>query len=294
MAVARSEDTILMNKEKIITENVYARTKKSWGLEVWREMMEELYNSRELIWMLFLRDFKSRYKQSILGILWTVIQPVIAVATFMFLNRSGLLNVSSTGVPYPVYLLLGLTIWQVFAGGLVALCNSVVSGGSMVVKVNFPKETLVISAFGQVIFEVLIRMILLVIVMVIMGVAPGRLAVFFPLALIPILFMTLGLGMLLALFNVFLRDIGNALTVVLPFLMFLSPVIYPIPEKGALSMLMRYNPLTALIETPRAFLTGGGPEVYGTFALAGIASIAIFLVAWRLFHLTESRMAERI
>ena len=211
-----------------------------WGLHIWREMLEEALSSRELTWRLFIRDFSARYKQSVLGVAWAVILPIIAVGTFVILNRSGLLNVGDTGVPYPVYALLGLTIWQVFAGGLTACSNAIISGGSMVIKINFPKETLVIAAMGQAIFELLVRIILLAIVMIIFQASPTWTVVFFPVTLLPLVMLTLGLGLSLSLINVVLRDVASIVTLTTTFLMFLTPVIYPAPNTGSLATLMAF------------------------------------------------------
>ena len=112
---------------------------RGWGIKVWKEMLSELYESRELTLRLFLRNFKAKYRQTVLGFLWAVIMPLMTVGTFVFLNRAGVLNIGEVEIPYPAYALLGLTIWQVFAGGIRSCSNSIVAGGSMVVKINFPK-----------------------------------------------------------------------------------------------------------------------------------------------------------
>ena len=280
----------MSTEERIYTPNQTA----GWGPSVWREMVGELVRSRELAWQLFMRDFSARYRQSVLGVLWALILPLIAVGTFVFLNRSGLLNVGDTGVPYPVYALLGLTIWQVFSGGLTISSNAIVAGGSMVVKINFPKETLVIAAMGQVIFELLVRLVLLAIVMAIFQVTPKWTVVFFPFTLLPLLMLTLGLGFFLSLVNVLLRDVPNVVTLATTFLMFLTPVVYPVPATGPLAALMAVNPLAGLVRASRDMVfTGYLTDPVG-FAWASALAVVFFLFAWRVFHLVEPRMAERV
>lgn len=280
----------MSTEERIYTPNQTA----GWGPSVWREMVGELVRSRELARQLFMRDFSARYRQSVLGVLWALILPLIAVGTFVFLNRSGLLNVGDTGVPYPVYALLGLTIWQVFSGGLTISSNAIVAGGSMVVKINFPKETLVIAAMGQVIFELLVRLVLLAIVMAILQVTPKWTVVFFPFTLLPLLMLTLGLGFFLSLVNVLLRDVPNVVTLATTFLMFLTPVVYPVPETGPLAALMAVNPLAGLVRASRDMVfTGYLTDPVG-FAWASALAVVFFLFAWRVFHLVEPRMAERV
>ncbi len=276
-------------------EHVYTPNYSSgWGLHVWQEMIREAIRSRELIWRLFIRDFSARYRQTVLGVGWAVIPPIIAVGTFVLLSRSGILNVGVTVIPYPVYALMGLTIWQLFAGGVIACSNAIVTGGSMVIKINFPKETLIIAAIGQATFELIVRVILLAIVMTIFRIAPMWTIVFFPFTLLPLVILTLGLGFFFGLVNVMVRDVGNVVGMATSFLMFLTPVLYPAPQEGLLAKLMKCNPLTALVTASRDMVfTGYLTNAFG-FAWAAALALFFFFFAWRLFHLGEPRMAERI
>lgn len=277
-------------QERIYTPN----QARLWGISVWHEMFREIMDNRELIWRLFMRDFSARYRQSVLGILWAIILPLIAVGTFVFLNRTGVLNVGDTGVPYPVYALLGLTIWQVFAGGLTVCSNAIVGGGSLVVKINFPKETLVLAAMGQVVFEFLVRLTLLLIVMGLYGVVPKWTIIFFPLTMIILFVFTLSLGFFLSLLNVMLRDVANMATLLTTFLMFLTPVVYPVPKSGAFTKLMAFNPLSGLVTASRDMMVTGHLTDPGGFVWSATLAIVFFFFAWRVFHMVEPRMAERM
>lgn len=258
------------------------------------EMARDLSSSRELIWRLFVRDFSARYKQTLLGVLWAVIMPLVMVGTFWFLNRSGVLNLGDLDLPYAAYALLGLAFWQIFAGGLVAASNSIVSGGSMVVKINFPKESLVIASLGQTLVETLVRLALVVIVFIYYQIVPAWTALLVPAAIIPLLLLTLGLGFLLSLLNALFRDIANIVTVAVTFLLFLTPVLYPPPAGRAFQLLNQFNPLSPLVTGPRDLVIVGHLTDPVGFAWAGLASLAVFLLSWRLFHLAQARMTERM
>jgi lipopolysaccharide transport system permease protein len=265
-----------------------------WSAIVWREMAEELLRSHELIWRLFVRDFSARYKQSVLGVLWAVIMPLAVVGTFAFLNSSGVLNVGEVAIPYPAYALLGLTIWQMFAGGLAECSNAIVAGGGMVVKINFPKEALVIASLGQALVETLIRTGLLVFIFSYYRVMPQWTTVFFPVLLFPLLLLTLGLGFLLSLLNVLFRDVGHMVTLGTMLLLFLTPVLYPPADSGILAAVSAYNPLAALVVGARDMVITGHMTRPGQYARAAGFCLVLFLVSWRLFHLVEPRMAERV
>jgi lipopolysaccharide transport system permease protein len=265
-----------------------------WRAGVWREMAEEVLRSHELIWRLFMRDFSARYKQSILGVLWAVIMPLAVVATFAFLNSSGVLNIGEVVIPYPAYALLGLTIWQLFAGGLTECSNAIVAGGGMVVKINFPKEALVIASLGQALVDTLIRMGLLVFIFSYYRVVPQWTTVFFPILLFPLLLLTLGLGFLLSLLNVIIRDVGHMVTMGTTLLLFLTPVLYPAGKSGILAAVSAYNPLAALVVGARDMVVTGRLTDPGHYAWATGFCVVLFLVSWRLFHMVEPRMAERV
>jgi lipopolysaccharide transport system permease protein len=265
-----------------------------WTPRFWKDVFRRLTDNRELIWRLFLRDFHARYRQTLLGLAWAIIVPLIAVGTFVLLNRSGVLDIGEISVPYPLYALLGLTVWQVFAGGLVVSSNSLVGAGSMVVKVDFPRETLVVAAFGQVTVEFLVRLALLVGLCIYHGFVPPVAALWFPITLVPLVLTTLGLGFVLALINVVVRDVANIVVFVTNFLLFLTPVLYPVPEQGPLAIVSRYNPLAILVRVPSDLVIEGRVREPETFALAAVVSVFFFLFSWRLFVLTEMRMTERM
>jgi len=263
------------------------------GIKIWLKMFQELISSRELIWRLFIRDFLAKYKQTVLGIFWAIIMPLLMVASFIFLNRAGLLNIGKTVVPYPVFALVGISIWQLFATGVTACAGSIVQAGGMVVKVNFPKESLVIAALAQSIFEFLVRIGLLLIVFIIYRIVPSWASIFLPLVLIPLLLLTLGLGFLFAILNVVVRDIANILTLMTTFLLFLTPVLYPLPAGIFFALLNICNPLSALITAGRDLVIFGCIKEPLQFSLASLVSLLIFLISWRIFYLVESRMPER-
>ena len=101
-----------------------------------RLMWQELLSSRELIWRLFLRDFCAKYRQSVLGVLWVLIMPLVAVGMFVVMNKAGILNISDVGIPYPLYAIIGLTAWNLFAVGLTASSQAIVGAGSMVMRIS--------------------------------------------------------------------------------------------------------------------------------------------------------------
>ncbi len=261
---------------------------------VWREMFADLFRSRELIWRLFLRDFSARYRQSLLGILWVILNPLITVGIFVYLKKSGIFNIGSTNVPYPVFALVGLTVWSLFATGLTACSNSIVNAGAMVTKINFPKSSLVIASSGQAVVEFIVRLALTIIVFLIYKVVPSWTAVFLPLVVIPIFLITLGMGFFLSLLAGLFRDTINIVTLFTTFLLFLVPVLYPAPESGLFAAVNIWNPLSHLIVACRDVIFLGQFTNPAGFWYSTLFSVLVLGFSWRFFHIVEPKIAERI
>jgi lipopolysaccharide transport system permease protein len=261
------------------------------GIGIWKEMVHELFQFRELIWRLFIRDISAKYKQSLLGNVWSLIMPFVAIGTFMYLGRAGILNIGPTGMPYPLYALIGLSIWQIFSTGLSAGSNSLVGAGDLITKINFPREVIVIASLAQSIYEFAIKMGLIILSFFIFHFIPSWKIIFLPFMLLPLLILTVGLSLILSLLNGVIRDIGNIVTLLLMFLMFLTPVLYPIKNAD---WLFEFNFLTALINAPREMMTLGHLSHPGHFMMASTVSLLIFFISWRIFHLAETKIPERL
>lgn len=278
--------------DKITTYEPDNSLKKGY-ISIFKEIFNEFKENRWLTLQLFKRDFFAVYKQSFIGVFWAFIVPIVSVGTFIILNRAGVFNVGNINVPYPIYAVLGIAFWQLFATGLIASSNSLTKAGGMITKINFSKKSLVIASTGQSIVSFLIQLVLICILFICYKIAPSAAILFIPILIIPIMLFTLGLGFILSLLNGVIRDIGNALSVFLTFLMFLTPVLYAKP-KGILLHITKYNPLYYMVSTPRELiLMGTISELKGFLISIGI-SIIVFIICLIAFHLTETRVAERI
>ena len=262
------------------------------GIKIWPMMFAELKTCRGLTWRLFVRDLTAKYKQSVFGVLWILIMPFIAIGTFIYLNRTGIINIGHVGMPYPLYALIGLSVFQLFSTGIVSGCNSLVSAGDMITKINFPRESLVIASLAQALFEFLIKLFFIFLLIMIYHLPLRWEMVFLPLMVLPIVILTLGLSLVLSLVNGILRDTAQMVVLLTSFLMFLTPVLYPVPEGKA--YLFQLNPLTPLVNAPRDLIVYGTIKNPLDFGLAAILSVLIFFIAWRMFHLVETKIPERV
>ena len=279
---------------EIITTYEPDNSLKKGYLSIFNEIFSEIKKNRWLTYQLFRRDFFAIYKQSFIGVFWAFIIPLVSVGTFIILNRSGVFNLGEIDVPYPIFAILGMAFWQLFATGLVASSNSLVKAGSMIVKINFSKKSLVFASAGQSIVPFLIQFILVCVLFFIYGITPSIAILLVPLLVIPITLFTLGLGFILSLLNGVVRDIGNVLSILVTFLMFLTPVLYAKPTIGILATSTEYNPLYYLVSMPRELILMGTISEWRGFLVSSIIAVIIFIVCLTVFHLTETRVAERI
>ena len=134
------------------------------GIAAWADMFRELMSSRELIWRFIVRDISARYKQSLAGLLWAFLTPLAMMILFVWIKNTQVLPIKDTTMPYPAFVFLGQMIWLLFSHGITTSANSFVEAGPLLTKINFPRETLIISSLGQTVFEFIIRIPLLLIV----------------------------------------------------------------------------------------------------------------------------------
>lgn len=267
---------------------------KKGYINIFIEILDEVKRNRWLIYQLFRRDFLSTYKQSFLGIFWAVILPLVSIAVFIALNRSGILNVGNIGVPYSIYALIGIAFWQFFSNGLVACSNSLINAGPMIIKINFSKKSLVIASIGKAVIPFIIHLIMICILFIGYRLVPNFLCLLVPLIVIPLILFTIGLGFFTSLLNGVMRDVGNIISILLMFLMFFTPVLYAKPKTGILVLITKYNPLYYLISSPRDMILYGRIYDWYGFLIVSFISIILFFVCLLGFHLTETRIAERI
>jgi lipopolysaccharide transport system permease protein len=259
-----------------------------------REIFSELIGSRWLLQQLIKREIAGSYKQSVLGIAWLVLTPLASVATFLVLDTSGVIDVGEIGAPYPIFAILGMAFWQLFAAGLLACTQSLVGAGEMVSKIRFSRKSLVIAAMGRGVLAFGAQVVLVAILFLFYGVTPRPEILWMPVIALPLIAFALGLGFVLSLLNVVMRDVGNILTTLLTFFLFLTPVLYQKPESGTFATLSDWNPLYHLVSAGRELALSGALLHPGGLALSSAFALLVFVCGTVFFHVSETRLAERV
>jgi len=258
-----------------------------------REMVAELIQYRELLASLTRRDLLLRYKQTIMGFGWSILMPVTYMVIFsLIFTRVVKLD---TGVPYPIYAYTGLLPWNFFASSLRFAVSSLTSNSTLVTKVYFPREILPFSVILVSLVDFAVGAIVLAGLMAWYGVGLHASLLLLPVVVLVQVLFTAGVTLLLAMGNLFYRDVKYLIEIVITLWMFATSVVYPVQRIGGqLGPLLALNPMTPIIDAYRAVVLHGQPPAAGPFLGAAAFSAALLAVSWLAFHRAEFRFAESI
>jgi lipopolysaccharide transport system permease protein len=255
--------------------------------------VREVWAFRELLLFFVWRDVKVRYKQTFLGASWAILQPLVGMVIFSVIFGSWI-GVPSQGIPYPLFVVSGLLLWNYFASSLALTSNSVVANSQLVSKVYFPRLIIPLAAVAVPIVDFAVGILLLAGVFAWYGQAPSWRA---PLALVFLLMAlvaALGVGLWLAALNVRYRDIPYVVPFLIQVWLYASPVIYPVTvAPQAWRWVLALNPVTGMIDGFRWTLFGGTAH-WGVFATSAGVSIVLLVGGLAYFRRTERRFADLV
>jgi ABC-type polysaccharide/polyol phosphate export permease len=251
----------------------------------------------ELLWQMVGREVKARYKQSILGYFWVILNPMaqMLVMSFAFSMILHIPTNSAANIPYSVFLFVALLPWNLFSNSLSSACSSLVGSSSLITKVYFPRSILVISTIIAKIVDFLFAAIILVIYMIAYHL-PVNINILW---IIPIFFIqqifTLGLSLFFAASNLLYRDIQYLLSLILTLWFYLTPVVYPadiVPAK--FKIFFQLNPMAVIINAYRQTLLGNGAPNYFSLLIALAVSLIVLLLGLSYFKSREKLFADNI
>jgi lipopolysaccharide transport system permease protein len=260
----------------------------------WRSLdLKELWAYRELLWVLTERDIKVRYKQTVLGAAWAVIQPLMLMVVFsVFFGK--LAKMPSDGIPYPIFAYCALLPWTFFANALSSSAGSVVGSANLISKVYFPRLIVPLSSIGSWLVDFAIATLILLGLMLYYGIGWSLNLLAAPLLVLAVIFAALGMGTLLAALTVAYRDFRYVIPFLLQFWMFITPVVYPVslvPEHW--QWVVNINPMAGLVEGFRSAFLGRPFDVIAIGISLAVA-VAGFIIGVLYFEKVERRFADII
>ena len=256
-------------------------------------MVGEQVASRELLFRITQRDLMLRYKQTVMGVGWAIVMPLVNTAIFsVIFTRVAPID---TGMPYPLYAYSGLLAWNLFASSLRFASTSLTSNSTLVTKISFPREILPISSVLVTLVDSIVGAAVLAAMMAYyhVGIAPAILLL--PLLIAIELAFTCAVALLLSMANLFYRDVKYLLEFLITVWMFGTSVVYPVELiDGRLGAALRLNPMVPIINGFRTVLIRGEVPDLVPLAASGVVAIVALVVAWATFHQAEFRFAENI
>jgi lipopolysaccharide transport system permease protein len=263
-------------------------------LRMIRMMFRDLAASRSLGWRLAVRELSAQYRQSLFGFLWALIIPLANAVVWIFLSRSGIVKVADTGLPYPVYVFVGTMLWGIFMDALNAPLQITTVAKPMLAKINFTRESLVLAGIYQTLFSAAIKVALMFAALVLMGILPGWVLLLFPFGILSLILVGTVIGLLLTPLGILYSDVGRAIPLLAQFLMYATPVVFPMPKSGWGAVLFQCNPLTPLILTARDWIVGLPNTNLGYFLAVNLATMALLLIVWAMYRLAMPILIERM
>jgi lipopolysaccharide transport system permease protein len=260
----------------------------------WRALdFKELWAYRELLWMLTVRDVKVRYKQTVLGFAWAIIQPVMMMIVFsIFFGK--LAQMPSDGFPYPIFVYAALLPWSFFQTAITTSANSVVGSSNLVSKVYFPRLIIPISSIGSSLVDFLVAAGVLMLLMIYYQVGWSINLLGVPVLILGVMFASLGVGTFLAALNVAYRDFRYVIPFLVQLWMFATPVVYPsslVPEQW--QWVLYLNPMAGIIDGFRSAFLGSKFD-FGALAISHVTAALFFVIGIAYFEKVERRFADII
>jgi lipopolysaccharide transport system permease protein len=260
--------------------------------------LKELWGYKELFYFFAWRDIKVKYKQTVLGFLWAILQPFITMVVFTFFFGR-LLQIQGANLPYPVFVLSGLLLWNIFSSGVVNAGNSMINNSNMIKKIYFPRLIIPFSAVLISVFDFLMTLIIFLVVMVYFNIKSGMeinwisLFLLLPVCIILTCIATFGMGTLLAALNIKFRDFRYLIPFMIQTLFFITPVIYPVSivQSYPIKLILSINPMYASIELLRGSMTGIYPDML-QFGISLASSFLFLFLGVLFFRKTEYYFAD--
>ena len=257
-------------------------------------MGRDLLASRELAWRLLVRDISAQYRQSLFGVVWAFVPPLITAATLTFARNAGVVNIGETDIPYPAYVMFSMALWQTFTEALMGPIQAVNAAKQMLAKINFPREAIVLAKLGEVFFNFAIKLLLIVALFLWFSIPVPWTVVLAPVALVHLVGFGTALGLWLAPLGALYQDVTRALPLIISPWLLLTPVVYPPPRSGVFGAIVQLNPVTPLLVTTRELATVGTVSHPLGFWLASGLALLLLLLGWLLYRLAMPFIVERM
>lgn len=252
-------------------------------------ILGQIKHFRSHISIVFKEEFRSSYSGTKLGVFWNIILPIVPLTVYWALAALRVFP-SFEDIDGATYVAFGVTIWFFFSGCVQVPIQVVLSRNNETMKTEFPLSASIVSGFAKLLFDTLIRLVVVLIIVVFGQSWPAWTIIFLPFVCIPAFMFFVGIGVFLSILNVVYNDISRVVNIVLQYGIFISGVLFPVIEVSALSIFNAINPFAIYIQSVRSITFHGFIDNLYAYIALSMISLAIFLFSVRLFHIMEYRI----
>jgi len=272
---------------------IYSASKEYKLIKLIKDSLSGFKKGSYLARLFVLRGFKAKYKTSYVGFLWEIMPSLTTALVWIFLRGSGAVSSMAVSIPFPLFVIIGTIMWSLITDSINKPLGVFNEYTSIISKINIPKESLLLIGFYNILINYGIKLLLIVFMLFFIQVVPTvSILLFVPISILTIIsFMCL--GVIFMPFEYMLPDLGKVKNYFLMGLMYLTPVVYANPGSGLLSTIIKWNPLTYIIDGLRNSLTGGFVELSFFFGML-LLTIVLFFIALIVYRITVPIITERI
>lgn len=280
----------------MLKETIYSPQSMPNGLiSYFKAIIKDFYLGHNLGRQLFDRDLKAMYRQSFLGIFWAFAPAVVTAVLWIFLNGTKVIKVEITGMSFALFTVTGTLIWQILTQSLNTTMSCVNNGKSLLTKLNFPRESLIIHAFYTIVFNTSILLGVTIVISIFLGWHPNYTILFFPLVVLDLMVVGIAVGLLFHSVFSLIADFSKMIGIALQFLIYISAVIFPKPKTDTMaSWVINLNPLSHLVTFSRDIFTGMPLESFTEFSIISIFSIMLLIFGLFMYRITMPIIIERM
>lgn len=286
------------NSERVspLKVHVYSSDKNQYGFwATLRNIFIEFPLAHSLGLRFAQRSISTKYRQSFFGILWAFLPPLATATIWIILNHTRVVKLDDVGAPYPLFVITGTMLWSVFTNAMLTPLQVIQTNRNILVKINFPRESLLVNAFYEIIFNTLVSLVIIVVALIVFKVPLTPESFLFIPGIFLLMILGLSIGLLLLPFSLLFKDIQFLLPPILQFAMYLTPVVYAKQPFEGVGAILKINPVSPILTQVRAFLLHIPTTVSPMdIATIGMASLILLIIGIVLQRITMQTLIERM
>ena len=296
MSRVNHQDNLPMNNEinHALPRVVYEpESRVRHPLQLIQDMYQDALAARGLAWQLLKRDISAQYRQSILGIVWAFVPPVVTAIGLTLAKDFKVLNLGETSIPYPAFVMVSMVLWQAFITSFTNMSQVARKAKGMLGKLKVPPEAFVFAGLGQITFDFIIKLIPITFFFIWFKVPITWTVLLVPVAVIHLIMLGTGMGLMIGPLATLYGDVSKFMGYFTKAWLFITPVLFPTPKRRFLALLFNLNPVTPLLVTARELATTGDlSNPVGFWISTGLAYVC-FMLGWFIYRLALPFLVER-